>query len=85
MPALKISTRLKALVEKIEPLASWLKQNKPDNRLIHITNKDWLLLIKTPLDQLRPAGFNISHQNGVTYGTFTLRPVIETVTKTKGE
>lgn len=85
MPALKVSTRLKALVEKIEPLASWLKQYKPENRLLHITTKDWLLLIKTPIEQLRVAGFNISHEKGVTYGAFTLKPVVEKTEKSKGE
>lgn len=81
MPALKIPTRIKAIVVRLEPLANWLKQNKPDNRIIHVSKRDWLVLIQAPIETLRPAGFNVTSENGLTYGRFTLRPVDQTITK----
>jgi hypothetical protein len=81
MPVTRIPTRVKALVEKIEPLANWLKQNKPECKTIHLAHKDWLFLLQAKIEDIRSAGFNVTSENGVTFGRFTLKPTVQTVEK----
>lgn len=73
--ATRIPTRVKAIAQKLDPLVSFYKTNKPTCRSISIFHTDWLFLIKTPLDSLRPQGFNVTKERGLTYGLFTLKPV----------
>lgn len=73
--AARIPTRVKAIVERVEPLANWLKSNKPDCKTIHIFHKDWLFLVGSPLNNIRPAGFNITKEGGLSFGRFSLKPV----------
>lgn len=81
MPVTRIPTRVKALVERIEPLANWLKDNKPDCKTIHITHKDWMFLLSAKIEDIRTAGFNINAEKGVSFGRFTLVPIKQVVEK----
>jgi hypothetical protein len=74
-------TRLRALVEKIKPLADWMKQNKPDNKSLPVYKKDWLFLLKANVNEIRVHGFDVTREKGVTYDGFSLRPVDQKVTK----
>jgi hypothetical protein len=77
------TTRLNGIVARVQPLADWLQQNKPSVTTIAVFKKDWLFLVGAPLTTIRTAGFNISKENGVTYGKFRLKPVDQKITKSK--
>lgn len=73
MPPVK--SKLRELVSRIQPLATWMKQNKPNNTSIPIYKKDWLFLLQAPPEAIRAVGFNVTAEKGVTFDGFTLRPV----------
>lgn len=74
-------TKCRKLVEKIKPLADWLKVNRPSTKNIAVYKGDWLYLIKAPPDVIRTHGFSITKENGITYDGFTLRPTVQKVNK----
>lgn len=81
--AARIPTRVNAIAQKIAPLVDFYKKNNPTCRTIDLYHTDWLFLVKSPLANIRPMGFNITAEGGLTYGVYTLRPIKVSATKEK--
>lgn len=75
----QVTAKLRELVDRIQPLTTWMKQHKPENKSIPVYKRDWIFLLKSPPDAIRAAGFDVTSEKGVTFDGFTLRPVDQKV------